>query len=136
LIRYLYEKVKGEVIFKTRDEFIDGLGRSRISICFPKSITHSTQAGGISTMTHRYLESIASRCLILGIIPDEMRELFGYDPGITVNMNDPAGQIIEIIRNFHAYIPLIEKNYSACINNHDWANRWMKIKEIITDKLT
>jgi hypothetical protein len=51
-------------------------------------------------------------------------------------MNDPAGQIIEIIRNFQDYIPLIEKNYSACINNHDWANRWMKIKEIITDKLT
>jgi len=135
-ISYLYEKEKGEVIFKSRDEFISGLGRSRISVCFPKSITHSTQSGGITTMTNRYLQSIASRCLILGVIPEEMKELFGYDPGIKVDMNDPAGQIIEILRNFQDYIPLIEKNYSSCLNNHDWSDRWLRIQEIITDKLT
>ena len=134
-IRYLYEKVKGEVIFKTRDEFIDGLGRTRISVCFPKSITHKSQSGGITTMTHRYLQSMVSRCLILGIIPDEMKELFGYDPGITVDMDDPAGQIIEVIRNFNDYIPLIERNYTYCLNNHDWSNRWILIKDIITEKL-
>ncbi len=132
---YLYEKIKGEVIFKTRDEFIDGLGRSRISVCFPKSLTHKAESGGITTMTHRYLQSMASRCLILGIIPDEMKELFGYDPGITVDMDDPAGQIIEIIRNFNDYIPLIERNYTFCLNNHDWSNRWIVIKDIITEKL-
>jgi hypothetical protein len=126
-ITYLYEKVKGEVVFKSRDEFVEGLGRCKISICFPKSLTHSTQSGGITTMTNRYLQSIASRCLILGVIPEEMEELFGYDPGIKVDMNDPAGQVIDILNNFPNYIPLIEKNYDECLKNHTWHSRWLKI---------
>jgi len=130
-ITYLYERVKGEIVFKTRDEFVSGLGRSKISICFPKSVTHGSQCGGISTMTLRYLESIASKCLILGMIPDEMKELFGYNPGITVDMDDPAGQIVEILGKFSVYIPLIEKNYMACINHHDWSDRWIRMQEVI-----
>ncbi len=133
-ITYLYEKVKGEVIFKSRDQFIDGLGRSRISVCFPKSITHSIQSGEITTMTHRYLQSIASRCLILGVIPDEMKELFGYDPGIKADMNDPAGQILEILKNFSDYIPLIERNYKQCLINHSWQSRWVKMLDIIENQ--
>jgi len=126
-ITYLYEKVKGEVIFKSRDEFIDGLGRSKISVCFPKSLTHSNLSGGITTMTNRYLQSILSRCLILGEIPDEMKELFGYDPGVKVDMNDPAGQVVDILKNFPNYIPLIEKNYNECLRNHSWQSRWLRI---------
>ncbi len=130
-ISYVYEKVKGEVIFRHRTDFFEGLGRSRISVCFPRSVTHTEKSGGLTTMTNRYLQSAASKCLILGIIPGEMKDLFGYDPGITADMNDPAGQIKEILDNFKDYIPLIEKNYSECLRNHDWADRWRYIEQLI-----
>ena len=130
-ISYLYERIKGKPIFKSREDFIDGLGRSKISVCFPKSLTHHKQAGGITTMTNRYLQSLASKCLILGTTPDEMKEVFGYDPVIPVDMRDPAEQIVEILKNFNDYVPLIEKNYNECLSNHTWHNRWLKILEIL-----
>jgi hypothetical protein len=130
-ISYLYEKTKGEVVFKSRADFIDGLGRSKISVCFPKSLTHNNEANGITTMTNRYLQSFASKCLVLGTTPDEMKELFGYDPVLPVDMTDPAGQIVEILKNYNGYTPLIEKNYNECLKNHTWHNRWMKILDII-----
>lgn len=130
-ITYLYEKEKGNVIFNNREDFIDGLGRTRISICFPKSVTHSHLSGGISTMTYRYLQSMASKCLILGSAPDDMKEVFGYDPVISVDFNDPVGQVDYILKNFHDYEPLVEKNYLESISNHSWYARWKKIVEII-----
>ncbi len=130
-ISYLYEKVKGEIIFRTRAEFIDGLGRSKISVCFPKSVTNVKESGGISTMTTRYLQSMASKCLIVGMIPEEMKELFGYDPVIQADMTDPVGQICDILKNYSDYEQLIEKNYSECILKHSWKSRWESVYNII-----
>jgi hypothetical protein len=46
-------------------------------------------------------------------------------------MNDPVGQIEEILRNYDDFEPLIEKNYNECIANHTWKNRWQSISSII-----
>lgn len=126
---HLYEKIKGEIIFPMREDFIEGLARSKVSICVPSNITHPERAGKIETMTVRYLQSIASKCLIVGIAPKEMIELFGYNPVIDINMDDPAGQLQHILENFNEYIPLVEKNYDG-LSNHTWARRWEKIMEI------
>jgi|WetSurMetagenome_2_1015567.scaffolds.fasta_scaffold85579_2 hypothetical protein len=122
-IKYFYELKKGDVIFPLREDFINGLGRSKISVCFPKSVTHPDDSGGLSTMTHRFLQSMASKCLVVGQAPEEMKECFGYDPVIEADMNDPAGQIIEILNNYSDYLPLIEKNYTECMTNHNWEER-------------
>ena len=56
----------------------------RISICFPRSMTHTAAIGGLETVTHRYfLSSLASGCLV-GHCPEELRDLFGYNPVIEV----------------------------------------------------
>ncbi len=130
-ISYLYEKIKGKSAFKGRENFLSGLGRSRISVCFPKSVTHPAESGGLDIMSNRYLQSMASKCLILGAMPEEMKELFSYDPVVPANMNDPVGQIEEILRNYDDFEPLIEKNYNECIANHTWKNRWQLISSII-----
>jgi hypothetical protein len=130
-ISYLYEKVKREIVFPTRKDFIDGLARTKISICVPSSITHPESAGEISTMTIRYLQSMASKCLIVGYMPDEMKELFDYMPIIEIDMNDPAGQLIDILKNFDHYIPLIERNYLYIGERHTWENRWQMIRKAL-----
>ena len=128
---YLYEETKGQIIFPERRDFVEGLGRAKISICFPSSITHPERAGDIETMTVRYLQSIASKCLIVGRAPAEMIELFGYNPVIDADMSDPAGQIKSILRNYQDYASLVERNYDAVVREHTWKRRWERMSAIL-----
>lgn len=132
-ISYLYEKIKGQLVFNSRPDFINGLGRTKISICFPMNITHTEISGGISTMTYRYFQSMASKCLIVGIKPAEMDYLFDYEPVIQIDIDNPVEQISYILKNFNDYIPLIERNYNECTTKHTWQNRWKMIRETLKD---
>jgi hypothetical protein len=131
-IIYLYEKVKGEIIFPKRADFINGLANTKISICFPSSLTHPERSMGIETLTNRYLQSMASKCLIVGHAPEELIELFGYNPVVEANMINPGIQIVSILKDFDSYIPLIEKNYLKLLE-HTWVKRWEKILHITNE---
>jgi len=131
---YLYEKTKGTIIFPTREDFIDGLARSKISICFPSNITHPERAGTIETMTNRYLQSMASKCLIIGHAPQEMIELFEYNPIVEINRDAPVEQLKTILDHYSDYVPLIEKNYEIVSGFHTWENRWEQIKKLCEAK--
>ena len=130
-ISYMYNKVEGELAFKTKEELINSLSRAKISICFPSAITHPGRSGKISTLTKRYLESMASKCLIVGKIPDDMRGLFDYNPIIEADLNNPEVQLKEILENYNKYIPLIEKNYLEVKEKHQWKNRVYDMKKIM-----
>ncbi len=131
---YYYELEKGFLIFPDRNQFIDGLSRSKISICAPSSITHPERSGHVETMTMRYLQSMASKCLIVGHAPKEMVELFGYQPVIEIDWKDPTGQIEYLLQNFDLHIPLIERNYREVMTKHTWADRFSQIKHILCSK--
>jgi len=99
------------------------LARSRVSICFPSSITHPQRAESISTMTLRYLQSMVSKCLVVGSMPYDMGRLFGYPAVIEADLARPGEQLVEILKSFGDYVPLIERNYEAVIHSHQWSNR-------------
>ena len=128
---YKYEKSPGSIIFPNRHEFIRGLANSKISICVPCNITHPSRARGISTLTNRYLQSMASRCLILGKLPDDMLPLFNYNPIVEIDDHNPVAQIEFILSNFDSYIPLIEKNYDQVKKFHSWEARLNQIQNFI-----
>lgn len=128
---YKYEKKAGEIIFNSREDFLIGMANSKISICVPSNITHPHITGNISTITNRYLQSMASRCLILGKMPDDMKYLFDYNPIIEIDEENPIAQIEMILANFDDYIPLIEKNYNIVKDFHNWENRVEKIETLI-----
>lgn len=124
---YKYESIKGEIIFPTREQFIDGLARSKVSVCFPSSLTHPERSGDTETMTQRYLQSMVSKCLVIGHAPKEMVSLFGYDPVVEADMDNPVEQLLSVLDNFHAFIPLIEMNYRSVVEDHTWTKRWQAI---------
>jgi len=128
---YLYEREYGRVIFPSREKFLDGLARSKISICVPCSITHPDRAGDIETMTMRYLQSMVSKCLVVGHAPAEMIELFGYNPLIEIDKENPDKQLLKLLQHFDDYVPLIEKNYAVVTSEHTWQKRWQQIARII-----
>lgn len=115
-----YEPVPGQIIFPTFAELVEGLGGARISVCFPSSVTHPARSGSVETVTHRYFESMASRCLILGQCPAELRDLFGYDPVIPADAVDPGGHILEILGDVDAYQPLVDRNYARLLKVGTW----------------
>ena len=77
--------------------------------------------------------SMVSTCLLVGHAPKEMVELFSYNPVVEIDMEDPVGQIREILENFSDYIPLIEKNYTETVANHTWAKRWEQMARIMQE---
>lgn len=130
-IKHSFEISPGKTIFPSKNDLVLGLSKSKVSLCFPKNETHPDLAGSISTMTNRYLQSMASKCLIVGSTPHEMKYLFGYDPVVQIDLNNPSEHLLEILNNYESYQDLIEKNYKNVLMNHTWNNRWAKIFEII-----
>jgi len=68
-ISYLYEHKAGTLIFPDENRFEHGIAQAKVSICVPASITHPQKTSGISTMTQRYLQNMASKCILVGICP-------------------------------------------------------------------
>lgn len=60
-------------------------------------------------------------------MPEEMLELFDYNPIVMIDFENAELQIIDILQNFESYIPLIEKNYLEVLKHHQWENRISKI---------
>ena len=97
-------------IFPDQDSLFRGLGDTQVSVCFPKSMTHEKASGGLETVTLRYFESMASRCLIVGHAPSELVDLYGYNPVIEADERDPAGQLLAILRDIGGYQALVDRN--------------------------
>jgi hypothetical protein len=130
-LKYLFEETQGNTIFPTRREFLNGLARARISICVPCNITHPARSGSVSTMTMRYLQSMAAKCLIVGVLPDDMKDLFDYCPLVEIDFKDPVEQLDKILNNFDSYLALVERNYLEVISKHHWKNRMEEIERVL-----
>jgi hypothetical protein len=126
---YLYEREKGKIIFPTRESFVDGLARTKISVCVPSSITHPGQSGDIEVLSMRYLQSMTSKCLVVGHAPAELISLFGYNPVVEIDMTDPAQHILSLLDTFADYSALIERNYDTVVQHHTWRHRWATISQ-------
>lgn len=133
-INYQYPQGSGSVKlqFKNREELLNGLSNSKIAICVPKTITHP-DTYDLPTVTTRYFECMASKCLILGRAPQDLISLLGYNPVIEVDDANPREQIKYLLKNFNSFIPLIEKNYENVKLKHQWKNRIIDMQKIITN---
>jgi len=130
---HVFRKNGQLILFPSVSDFKMALARSKIVICVPSNISHPERAENISTMTLRYLQAMASKCLIVGILPSDILEIFGYNPIVEIEFERADEQIIEVLANFDGYQKLIEKNYHEVKYNHQWHNRWKLIKSKITE---
>ena len=124
-----YERVPKEKIFPTRQALTEGLATSRISVCFPRSVTHPQETIGVETVTHRYFESIASGCILVGHCPDELFDLFGYNPIVEVEWGDESGQIARILADIESYQDQVDANYRRLLEVGTWRHRVAAIIE-------
>jgi hypothetical protein len=128
---HVYRRAGEALLFPDKLSFVNGLARAKVVICVPSNITHPERAEYISTMTLRYLQAMASKVLIVGMMPLDMQELFSYLPIVEIDMDNAAAQLSDVLDNYDQYIPLIERNYEEVRANHQWRNRW----EIMKNKM-
>jgi hypothetical protein len=115
-----------EMIFPTATELRQGFGDTKISVCFPRSITHPEWSGNtenVETVTFRYFESFASRCLVVGHCPRELEDLFGYNPVVEIEPGRELEQILSVLENIQNYEPLVERNYKRLLETSTWELR-------------
>jgi hypothetical protein len=125
---HMYEREPGEIIFRTRESLVEGLANSRISVCFPSSITHPERSGNVETVTHRYFESMAARCVLLGRCPRELSDLFGYNPVVEI---EGASDVLEVIGSIASHQPLVDRNYARLLQVGTWDVRVREILEVL-----
>lgn len=127
---HLYERVKGQVIFPTDADMRTGFNNAKISVCFPSSITHPARSGHVETVTLRYFESMAAKCLILGHCPAELRDIMGFDPVIAADMADPAGQIRHILEHIDDYQGVVDHSHAAVLERGTWD---VRTRQLLTE---
>ena len=127
--------MKGQVVFPSLDALVAGLGDTKLSIVFPSSMTHPGRSGHVETVTHKYFESMASRCVLVGHCPDELHDLFGYNPVIEVDWSDPAGHVRTILENLDAHVDLVERNFSRLLDVGTWDTRVQTLVAIFRNRV-
>jgi len=128
---HLYEIVKGQTVFPNdKKRLAAGLGDAKISVCFPGSLTHAF-SGGVETATHRYFETFASKCLPVGRAPQELIDLFGYNPVIEADLDEPTKQLENTLQNIGDYQRIVDRNYERVLEVGTWDVRVKQILEHI-----
>ena len=112
----------------SEQELKELMANAKITICFPRSITHPKEAEGIETLTQRYWEAMLSRMVIIGHCPKELEELIGYNPVIECDYsNNIQNKINDILNNIETYQLLVNKNREYALKYGDWKERMKKI---------
>ena len=128
---HLYERGESKSIFPGRSELVEGLARTKLLICFPRSVSHPEDAGGIETVTYRYFQAMASKCVMVGHAPQELEDLFGYNPVLEVQEGQEYEQIEWALNNLTSLTELVEQNYARLMEVGTWKSRVDTILEAV-----
>ena len=109
---HIYPTQNRGLVFDNNRDVQATFGHSKICICFPQNLTHPDRAGHVETVTLRYFEAIAARCLVLGHCPKELEDLFGYNPVIEANLDNPLNQLLDtLLPRLAQYQPYVDRNH-------------------------
>lgn len=125
--KHLFERVRGQRLFPQHSDLLQAYGDTKVSVCFPGSITDPQWAEGVGTATFRYFESMASKCLIVGHAPAELVDLYGYNPVVEADMADPAGQLQSILSDVGRYQALVDRNFTRTLQVGTFESRARQI---------
>lgn len=121
--RHVFRADGAPPLFKSRRALAEALGRTRVMLCHPKSITHPDEAGGLETVTYRYFEAMAAGCVVMGDCPAELRDLWGFDPVLPIDRDRPIESIMGVLANLPAHQALVDRNLRRLAEVGTWDHR-------------
>lgn len=114
---------------RTREQLINALADSKITLALTRQDNQPELAEGVDTLTQRYWECMLSGIVILGRAPQELIDIVGYNPVISVDLPNAESQIKDILAHITDYQSLVDKNRKSALENGDWSLRIRNIKE-------
>lgn len=105
----------------------DALSNARALVCFPRCDTHPEKAGRVETVTARYFEGIFSGCVLVGRAPQELIDLFGYNPVVTVDPANPGEVLRRIVEEPGAFQELVTRNLIRARRVGTWDTRAQQV---------
>lgn len=125
-------RTNGRFIYSHR-QLREAMADASLTVCFPRCDTEPQIAGDIETLTQRYWESMAAGALIIGRAPQELIDLVGYNPVITLDKADPAAHIQDIIAHIADYQPLASRNLATAISLGSWTARMRSVRQFLAE---
>lgn len=120
--RYIYSE----------DELPKVMADAKVTLCFPRCMTHSELAGGVETLTQRYWEAMLSRMVIVGHAPQELIDVCGYNPVIELPLDEastnPSSFILDILGHILDYQELVDKNREFALRHASWENKMIFVQ--------
>lgn len=114
-VKHRYQ-VPGEPLqFPTLQDLHKAMGDTAVMVCYPKTMTHPENAGGVETATQRYFEAIGSRCVVAGHCPAELRDLFGFDPIIDLPKGGEARRLLEVLDNLGSFQGHVDRAHARLL---------------------
>lgn len=106
---------------ESRHELVGALHAHRALLCYPGSISHPNgRTRNWQSMTHRYLEAVATKTLVLGHVPAEMESLFGFRPGINTTPDELPNVIMQLVAEPEKYQALVDRAYQRLLEVAIW----------------
>jgi hypothetical protein len=124
---------QGRAIFPHYRDVCAALANAKIVVCYPKSVTDPASSGGLETVTLRYFEAMASRALPIGYCPGELKELFGYNPVIELEMNRVGEQVEGVLSQIENYQVLADRNLRRMHEVGSWNVRAQSILRVLAN---
>ena len=122
-IRHAFQQPGAPRMYPTQEVLRQALATTRLLVCLPKSTTHPEAAGGLETVTHRYFEGMASGCVLVGQCPDELRDLWGFDPVVPLDPSEPERTVLDVLERIEAHQALVDRNLRRLREVGTWRHR-------------
>lgn len=116
-------------VLATREDLINALSDSKITIALTRQDNQPHIAQGIDTLTQRYWECMLSRIVMVGRAPQELTDLIRYDPVIPLDKENPSKQFMNILEHIEDYQELVDKNREVALRMGDWKGRMKDVME-------
>ena len=130
-VRHEFQQPGAPRMYRTQRALRDALAQARLLVCLPKTLTHPEAAGGLETVTHRYFEGMASGCVLVGHCPDELRDLWGFDPVVPIDPAEPERSVLHALDRLDEHQALVQRNLQRLHQVGTWRHRAEAMLEAI-----
>ena len=113
-------------------ELFAALASSRASLCYPGSVSHpGGRTKNWEAMTQRYLEAVATKTLIVGKVPKDMIELFGFNPGVDSDISSLSSTLKKIHAEPEQFQSIVDESHARLLEIGTWDSRIRQVQHLL-----
>lgn len=119
-LNYICTKQDGKFVY-TNEQLCEAMGKAKVSIALPRSMTQPEITGDVETLTQRYWECMFSRMVMVGHAPKELVDFIGYNPVVELKSNVSSEALVaDVVEHIGDYQGLVDRNRETAERLGSW----------------